>query len=235
MSYFNDKYADLEKILLDYLASNKRGQNVLNLPLSLANRAQKNLWAKKPWCDFAVDVSVNLVNNSYTFPSDFGRIIEMWPDLTGNGVPQYWYYEGNSLVNGYKIRDSFTKASGHSWSISFNYPQASDMRMTYQKVLEDMTGSGDEYLAFPLNLVLLECQKIYQREKGNTKDLAAIEGTFDTEFKDFCNCHQWINYDSSSILRDRMGNQVVVEAYSLDGLNVGRGSGSIMKNSFLRM
>jgi hypothetical protein len=233
MGYFKETYkADLEPILKDWITNISRGQNVQDVPLSLVNRAMKNIWQKKPWCDFATDVSVDLSSGSYTFPADFGRIISIWGDLSGTGVPSYWFYEAESAERGYKLRDSFTKAAGHEWIITFYYPQTS-VNMIYQRVLEDLDGTGTEYLAFPANLILLECQKINSREKGNINELNAYSATFDIEFKEFCNAHQWVNYDPTPSFNDRNGVPVSVETYTLDGSINGRYSNR--KNSHLGM
>lgn len=216
--YFNDTYKDnLRPVLLDYITNTTRGQNVADIALSLVNRAQHNLWAKKPWCDLATDVSVILSANSYSFPADFGRIISIWGDLSGTGVPEYWYYEADIYERGYKLRDSFTKAAGHAWTITFHSAQSAAVNMIYQRLLDDFTGEGDEILFFPTNLMLLECQKIALREKGDLKELGATLTAFEEEFKDYCNAHQWVNYDPTPRLNDRNGNRIAVEQYTLDG------------------
>jgi hypothetical protein len=105
--------------------------------------------------------------------------------------------------------------------------------MVYQRLLEDFAGTGDEYLFFPLNLMALECQKINLREKGNLKELVAANAAFDDEFKVYCNAHQWVNYDPSSVLRDRAGLRIFVETYQLNGEAVSGSNRSVMPNSYL--
>jgi hypothetical protein len=232
MGYFNATYNDdLLPILRDYISNSGTGQSVINKALSYANRAQNNLWAKKPWCDLATDIDVALVNNSFTFPANFGRIVSIWADLSGLGVPDYWYYEGGIYEKGYKLRDSFTNANGHQWTISFHFTQTSSVKMIYQRLLEPFTGEGTEYLFFPLNLILLECQKINLREKGQLNELAAIKEAFDDEFKDYCNAHQWVNYDSTARINDRNGYQISTDSFSLDGSTIR--NNSIRENSWL--
>jgi hypothetical protein len=141
----------------------------------------------------------------------------MWADLSGLGVPDFWYYEGCSVEGGYKLRDSFTKSTGHQWTITFNYAQSNAVRMVYQRLLEEFTGEGTEYLFFPANLLLLECQKINLREKGQLKELQAVMIAFEEEFKDYCNAHQWVNADSTARMNDRYGNEIITEAMTLDG------------------
>ncbi len=234
MSYFKDTYLNnIRPMLADYVTDTQIGQNTPDVYLSLANRAQQNLWAKKPWTDLATDVIVSLVNGSYTFPVDYGRIISIYASLSGNGTADYWYYEGDNEANGYKMRDAFTKALGHAWTITFNYAQANNPLMIYQRILDDFTGVGDEITFFPSNLLLLECQKIALREKGDLKELQAAELAFAEVFKDYCNCHQWINFDTSAVLRDRNQNRMFIEQYSLEGSNIGEHTTSPYPNSKL--
>lgn len=231
MGYFTDTYLDhIRPVLLDWLTNSGRGKNVTDLALSLANRAQKNLWAKKAWCDLVTDASISLSSGSFTFPANFGRIIDIWGNLDGTGVPSYWYYEADSYEKGYKLRDSFTAATGHAWTITFHYPQ-SDTQMRYQRLLSDFTGNGTEYSFFPSNLLILECQKINTRDKGNTKEWQMIKADWEEEFKDFCNCHQWVNYDPTPKMRDRNGSEIITNEYSLDGSDYVKSSS--LPNSFI--
>jgi hypothetical protein len=219
--YHNDTYlTDIRPILLDWLTNSSRGQNVTDLSLTLANRAQKNLWQMKPWTNLIADVSVTLVNSSYTLPADFGRIIDIWGDLAGNGVPEYWYYAADLYEKGYKIRDSFSMASGHSWAITFYYAQPAPVSMRYQKLLSDFTGVGTEYSFFPANLLLLECQRINTLEKGNMQEKAALDVAFNDHFHEYCNANQWVNCDPTPRLNDREGNALMTDVYSLNGENM---------------
>jgi hypothetical protein len=227
MSYFSETYLDdLRPQLVDFISNNSISQNVADVPLSCVNRAQKNLWMKKPWNDLAVDVEVVLTNNSYALPVGFGRVIWMYADLDGSGAAGRMVWMSMDW-DGYKIRDSFAKATGHSLLLSFSYDQSSAIYMIYQKLLDDFTGSGDEYLFFPANLMLLECQKILLREKGDLKEEVAAEKAFNTEFSEFCNARQWVNSDPRASFRDSHGDLIVMQRYSLDG-SVG---GSIGRNS----
>ena len=232
MGYFTDKYADLRPFLADYMNNIDRGVNVTDYYLSTANRAQKNLWAKRPWCDLATDATLTLVNNSYTLPANFGRIIKMYADLDGTGASWYPIMEGMNYWRGYKMRDGFAIGTGHSWVITFNYAQSTAVKMVYQRLLDEFTGKGDEYMFFPLNVMLLECQKIHLREKGDLKELVAVERSFSEEFKDFCNCHQWVNFDDLATFNDREGLPVGIDNYSLDG-SIDTGRTSYLPRSFL--
>jgi len=217
MSYFSETYlADFRPRILDFISNHDSSDNVSDVALEHANRAQKNLWMKKPWDDLAVEVDVILVSNSYALPSDFGRVIWLYANLDGTGAAGYLVW--NSLdYDGYKIRDVFTKASVHSLTLSFNYDQTDSIKMIYQKVLPDFTGSGNEYLFFPANIMLLEAEKINLREKGDLKELAAANSAFDFEFKEFANSRQWVNQNPTGGFRDGQGNKIVMQSYSLNG------------------
>jgi hypothetical protein len=217
-SYFTAQYlTDIEPILKDWLTNSVTGKSVTNLPLSLANRAQQNLWAKKAWSNLAVRVEMSLTAGVYALPVDFGRIIDMHADLTGTGAPTYWFYEGYNYSGGYRLDAGFTKASGYARTITFHYAQQANAYMRYQKILDDFASTGVQYSFFPANLVILEAQKIRNLEKGDIKEYQLVSAMFDEVFKDFCNTAQWINYDPNTRVNDRFGNEVFMEEYSLNG------------------
>lgn len=219
MSYHKTEFLqDIKNPLLDWLRVSGTGKNVQDKALSLANRAQWNLWAKKPWTNLTTKVQISLVDGSYTFPDNFGRLVEMFADLTGTGTEDYWYYQGSDYEHGYDLTDSFTNAAGHSWVITFNYAQQSSVYMRYQRNIEKFTSSQEtQYSFFPANLVLLEAQKIRIREKGNSKQYQLAKDGFDEAFKDFSNATQWINFDSTPRMNDRYGQEIQGGSYSLDG------------------
>jgi hypothetical protein len=163
MAYFGHTYlTDIKPVLSDWITNSGTGKNVLDLPLSLANRAQDNLWAKKPWSNLAVRVAMTLVNGTYTFPAGFGRIIDMWADLTGVGTPTYYFHDGDSYTGGYRLDAGFSKAAGYARTITFNYAQNTNPYLRYQKLLDNFTGVAGttEYSFFPAELIILEAQKI---------------------------------------------------------------------------
>jgi hypothetical protein len=220
MAYFGHTYlTDIKPVLSDWLTNTGVSKNVTDLPLSLANRAQDNLWAKKPWSNLAVRVSISLTVGVYTLPAAFGRIIDMWADLGGNGLPSYWYYEGDNYSTGYRLDAGFAMATGYNRTITFNYAQSSSAWLRYQKLLSNFTGVAGttEYSFFPAELIILEAQKINSLGKGNIKEYQGYAAMFEEVFKDFCNASQWINYDPNPKLNDRLGNEVFVESYSLNG------------------
>jgi len=230
--YHSETYAnDIRPIVLDWMTNAGRGKNVADAALSIVNRAQKNLWERKPWSNLVTQVTVALTNNQYTFPSDFGRVIDVWADMSGTGVADYWYYEADNYERGYKLVDSFSKDTGHSWVIEFFYPQGSAVKMRYQKVLEDFVGTGTEYSFFPANLVLLEAQKINTREKGNVKEWQMLKGDYEEALKDYCSANLWVNADTLPRMNDRMGNELIPGSYSLSGES--SGSYSSLPNSHI--
>jgi hypothetical protein len=217
MSYFVETYLnDVYPKLGDFITNARTGQNVSDVRLEYANRALKNLWMKKPWTDCAVDYDLVLTNNACALPSDFGRVIWMYADLDGTGAAGYMLWDSMDY-GGYKIRNAFAKATGHSLALTFNYAQDSSITMIYQKLLEKLTGVSDEYLFFPASIMLLECQKIALREKGDLKELVAAEAAFNTEFKEFVNARQWVNQDPRGGFNDSQGNPIIMQSYSLDG------------------
>lgn len=231
--YMDTYYTDIRKVLLDSLSNSNLGKNVSDVALSLTNRAQKSLWSKKPWSNMMVRVALSLTDGSYTFPADFGRIIDIWADFEGKGVPSYWFYESDNYEGGYRLDAGFTKEGGYARVITFHYAQQQSAYMRYQKQLEDFTGASDstEYSYFPANLIILEAQRTYSLEKRAHKDYQFFTELFNEQFDDFCNSNQWVNRDSRPKLNDRLGTEIVTENYSLSGNSVG--SYSERENGFI--
>lgn len=222
MSLFKSTYrGDIKPLLSDWITNSATGRNVASLPLLYSNRAQDSLWIKKPWSNLVVRSEITLTDGSFTLPSDFGRLIDMYANLTGQGVPDYWFYDGDNYENGYRIDAGFDKVSGYNRSLTFHYPQPANVYMRYQKILEDFTDTGDnaEYSFFPANLILLEAQKMNSQDKGNDKEYKVFKDSFSVMFKDFCNATQWVNYDPGPYLKDRYGHEVITDNYSLSGEN----------------
>jgi hypothetical protein len=234
MAYFGHTYlTDIKPVLSDWLTNSGASKNVTDLPLSLANRAQDNLWAKKPWSNLVVRVSLSLVAGVYTLPAAFGRIIDIYADLSGQGTADYWFYDSDNYSRGYRLDAGFTMAAGYARTIIFNYAQQTSAYMRYQKLLSNFTGvvGTTEYSFFPAELIILEAQKINSLGKGNTKEWQMYSAMFEEVFKDFCNVSQWINYDPNPQLNDRNGQEVFIESYSLSG--EGRRQRSDLPNSYL--
>ena len=224
MAYFSSTYLDdIKPILLDWLTNSGSSKNVADLPLSLANRAQKNLWSKKPWSGLVTRISLSLTSG-YTFlPVDFGRIVDIYADLDGNGVGDYWLFDGDSYDRGYYIESLFSKEGGYVNKITFNYSQPASPQLRYQKMLDDFTGGAtDEYSFFPAELILLEAQRINTLGKGNIKEWNALSNAFAEQYKDFCNTAQWVNQDNMPRVNDINGYQIQTETYSLGGNDVSR-------------
>lgn len=217
MSYFVETYLnDVRPKLADFITNARTGQNVQDVQLEYTNRAIKNLWMKKPWTDCAVDYDLVLTNNSCALPSDFGRVIWMYANLEGTGAAGYMLWDSMDY-GGYKIRNSFVKATGHSLILTFNYVQEGEITMIYQRLLEKLIGEDDEYLFFPASIILLECQKIALREKGDLKEYGAADAAFNVEFKEFVNSRQWVNQDPRGGFNDSYGSPIIMQRYSLDG------------------
>ncbi len=217
MSYFDTTYADhVLPILSDWLTNSRIGKAVANLPLSLANRAQESLWAKKAWS--FLEVVVDVVpdsDNAYVLPVDVGKIIIVG-EYSGTDL-LYEYKEGNSASYGYILNANFTKESGHQRVLTFNSLQGNSIKMTYKKTLPNFIGQGVEYSFFPANLLLLQCQMTNTSEKGNSKEWQMQSVIFKEAFDDFVKNTLYVNADTRPVLRDRAGNNVVTPNYSLSG------------------
>jgi hypothetical protein len=217
MSIFTTTYADdIRPALSDWTINSRSGKAVTDLHLLLANRAQNDLWMKKPWSNLSKSVDITLNNSSqYTIPADVGRIIDVGDYVSG--VPHSWYYEGDDETYGYTIDAGFTKSAGFARVMTFNFNVGSTLKMRYVKVLEDFTGVGTEYSYFPANLIIAYAQMINSNSKGNDKEYQLIKMQFEDIYRDFLNSTQYINANTGPALNDRAGNKVVSQGFSLGG------------------
>jgi hypothetical protein len=231
---FTEKYTtDIEPILKDWLVFHSKGKSISNYPLSLANRAQKKIWLMREWQRLFSDVALTLTNNVAALPSDFGREVIVGSDLGSSGKIDFFYKREGETGQGYKIEDSFTKAGGHSYAMTFFNPlySSTTIYLRHIKKIDDFVGTGVEYSYFPADLIILQAQIIFISMKEGIKEYQLYKKEFDLMFWDYCNSVQHCNTDLSFKLIDKNGNMVVVPSCGLDG--EGSEVRSRMPNSYI--
>lgn len=218
MGYFTDTYEDIEKRLNDWLID--EGGNVTDLALDLLNRAQKSLWNAAPWEYLIVDLALTLnASRAVVLPVGFGKVIDVYHDSDGDGRPDFHYYKDGRLDNGYTIRDSFSKASGHSFTMTFFASPSVVPHLLYQKQLDDFAGTGTEYSYFPGDLLLLQAQFIHLTDAGviENNEYKPIVSRYEREMHQYKVAHQWVNEEMRVIVNDDSGVEIATDQYSLDG------------------
>lgn len=231
---YAETYAtDILLPLKDWLGNNITGQNVTNIPLSLANRAQKNIWMLREWQRLFKDTLLTLTNSATTLPADFGRVVSVGSDLAGTGKYDYHYMREGDYGTGYKITGTFDKATGTVLTMTFftPYDTGTGIYLRYIPIIPDFTGSGTEYTYFPANLIILQAQCIRTLEKGDVKEHQSLKIMFDEALTNYCNLVQNNNaFQALSNIVDRNGQTVGLETYRLDGSST-VGKFSLFENS----
>ena len=219
---FKDKYADIANRFNQWSECLSTGNTyIADIALDTLNRAQDSLWDDAPngWdylCNDHVQLSLGGATGlEVTFPADCGRVLAVYCDATGTQKPTIYYYKDGQTRNGFRFISLFDKSSGYVWSAKFYYAPISSPFARYQVVLQDFTGTGDEYSAFPSNLLLLEAQRIRCREKGMANEWDMLKGEYESELRKFKQAHQGNNEDMSIEINDANGLPVSIGEYSL--------------------
>ena len=223
MSYYNETYANIENRLNDWLQVS--GGSVSNLALDLLNRAQDSLWEFDNWQQLVKEQDLTLTDNACSLPADFGKVIAVGHDSDGDGKMDFWYFQDSPHADtGYKIRDTFTKAAGHSWTITFFTSPSNTVTLIYQVVLSDFEDSETaEYSFFPADLLLLEAQYIHLVDSGqvDANEHKALVSRRWEKLTDYWQAHQYRNVDMRMVQLDTHGDPIATEQYSMDGASDG--------------
>lgn len=220
MAYFADTYTQIKNRFLDFLKGERSndGGNVADVTLDYANRAQQSLWQRREWCYLVKEQSLTLSGLTANLPTDFGRVVLVGHDSDGDGKPEYFYFANGGRQNGYKIRDAFTKASGHVFTMTFFIAPSSTPVLYYIKKLDDFTGEGTEYSYFPAELMLMKMEELYLIDAGLVgNDLAAVQTAFKREVRDYEQAHQYTNAEMMMRQLDAYGREINNDGYALDG------------------
>jgi hypothetical protein len=142
----------------------------------------------------------------------------VYEDTDGNGKPDRFYYNRSTYQDdGYYVNNSFTKASGHSRTITFYDTPSNTIYMEYVVALDDFTGTGTEYSFFPSNLLLAKAQMLYLEDDGrvSTSEYQLIYNRMLEEIRDLCHSMQIENADMICPIKDDKGAVIEVESYGL--------------------
>lgn len=211
-----DTYANIKKRLSDML--DVAGDSVTDLELDLLNRAQRNLLMVYQWDGLVKEATLTLTNDAATLPADCNSIIDVYHDSDSNNKQDFHYYENSTYDNGYKITNSFAKATGHSRTITFFRTPDYDPKLVYWGDLDDFAGTGTEYSYFPPDLLLQEALYIHASEEGvSGSDLAAIVNRREELIQNYKMSSQFRNRNMKIIQNDEHGEPIDNDQYSLDG------------------
>jgi len=217
--FHSDVFSTIKNRLLDWLQFANTGGNVSDLALDLLNRAQRELWNYRAWEYSVRRVTLTVSNKVATLPAGFGKVLRVFSDTNGDGLPDFYYYNRSSRADdGYYLTDSFAKATGHSWTMTFWSAPQNTVTLEYQIILDDFNGAETEYSFFPGELLLVRAQKIHITEAalvGN--DYTAIMNREKELLLDYEHAHHYRNVDPRMELSDENGTQIENEEFDLGG------------------
>jgi hypothetical protein len=200
------------------------GAYVTDITLNYANRAQDSLWSDPPngWTLLTKTAQLTISSLVANMPADFGMPIHVYSDDDSDGKPDRYYFKDGRLIDGFKFTHTFTKAAGHSDSITFYQAPIEPVYLDYQVKLTAFVGTGTEYLFFPMNLMLGKMQYLRCIDKGILNEWAAFEKEYHKELKRFKAQHQNPVSIPEITVKDFSGKEVFIPRYDLQsGLNNG--------------
>jgi hypothetical protein len=219
VSYHGDTYTEFENRIKDWLNYAGTGANVSNLPLDLANRAQSWLTMYKAWNDMIKTASLTLVSgNTYSLPTDFARIIYFYYDSDSDGKPDGYYHHQGRYNGGYKLLDTFAKATGHSRTVTFFNTLSQTPSIKYQFQLTDFAGTGTEYSFFPGELLLRTAQRLHIVETGLTsKEMLILIDEHKKTLRDYEQAHHYVDSEMRISINDDNGAEISTYNMNLNG------------------
>lgn len=219
-----DTYSGIKNTLSDWLQA--EGSAVIDLELSLINRAQAYLARYRAWDDLKKRLTLSFDSDGKTvsnFPSDIQAITECGLDTDGDGRLDYLFFRDDVTPGrGYYLEPGFTKAAGHSWTMKFMDPPSGNPVLIYQMLLPDFTGEGTEYSFFPTELMIKTAQKLFIEDSGAHDEYGVIDKAFREQMRDYEQMHQYQNTAMKMVPLDNWYNEIEFDDHALDGNDVDR-------------
>lgn len=228
---FSDKYADVAAEFKNWCGNSNTGNsNVADLALDYLNRAQASLCTEAPrgWVHLTKDhIELSLIPAAgavpaggatgleYALPSDLGVLLMIYVDTTLTHKPTVYYSKDGKIMFGFKFNPNFDKATGFTSTVKFFYTPINTPYCRYQIKLDAFTGSGDEYCAFPGNLVLLEAQRLRCADKGLVGEWGMLKAMRDDYLSNFKRQNQNMVAEIQPTLNDGFGNPVIIPEFGL--------------------
>jgi len=216
-TFLNEAYSTFSKRLTDWL--NTAGGEVSNLTLDLLNRAQYRLATYRAWDGLITHYSMTLTSKAAVLPADFyGAVCRVYIDTNTDLKPEMYFHRDAPAADGYRIVNTFTKAGGHVWTITFFSDPSYTPVIVYPKALPDFAGTGTEYSFFPPELLLAAAKVIHIEESDLIgKEYDAIQSQYLTLLRDYEQSHQHQNVEMRMAQLDVNGNETAIAGYDLNG------------------
>lgn len=223
MTLVNPLYSEIEDRVTSWLQYATSETDISDRPKDCINRAKEWLEMQEPWEDLLEFYTLSITNRQGSLPSDYYRPIWIYEDSIGYGKPTRFYYRWGREGEGYKIENSFTKASGHSRVITFFEEPTGSVYLIYQKALEAFAGSETEYSFFPAELIFKAVQYLWIADSGvEGREFDRIEKQLKELLEEYKKAQQNVNNKLSRWVNDIAGNTIQNTGYNLRG-NAQRG------------
>ena len=223
MPYIGDTIATIRARLRNWLIYSSATSEIATLDLDFLNRAKAWLESYKWQIDPLITVYSLTLDSSYQVdcPSDLKTIVDVYSDVTINGIPDIHFYEDHiDPQQRYTKIYTHDNETGGYWTLTFNSLSTflSSLKLKYAKFLEDYTGSGTEYSFFPGELLLKTAQKLFAEEKGLTGDNVDLLMKSHIEvLRNYETSIQGNNQVCDLTPKDNYGNPLRISGYKLDG------------------
>jgi len=216
-TFLNETYQAFSARLTDWL--NTAGGEVADLTLDLINRAQYRLSTYRAWDGLITHYSITLTNKAATLPADFyGAVCRVYIDTNTDLKPELYYHRDAPAATGYRIVNTFTKAVGHVWTITFFSDPTYSPVLVYPKALPDFEGTGTEYSFFPPELLLAAAKVVHIEESDLIGDeYKAVQTQYLTLLRDYEQSHQHQNVEQRMAQIDQNGEELFISGYDLNG------------------
>ena len=221
--YLSEDFSDSYKRHKDWLQDQSNtGNNVTDIALDELNQARQDIWHMKLWDGLIKEADFSLTDNAASLPSDWGKTFCIGYDSDGDGKLDYFFFANTVMAHrGYKIRNTYTRAGGHSRVITFYNTPSQTPTIYYQVLLNDFTNLGTEKLFFPAKLLENQAKLIHLEGAPIPDEYDVVQQAFDKRFRTYVRNHQYQNRDLRNVVLDNNGIPIQMESEPLDG-SVGR-------------
>lgn len=188
--FSNSLYATLAAALPDWVAATTLADLETANYLTYINRAQVKLETTRIWPHLlqTSELTISDSDNTATCPSDMRIPYKLLADSDNDNILDYPYIIGKN--KDVELTTAFVKATGSTVSLLFhvrtNRILYEPVYLIYQKGLDAFSGTDDEYMYFPYELMDTQVKLLILRDCGETgAELKSWENNLINEINDY--------------------------------------------------
>lgn len=193
--------------------------SITDIVLDYLNRGQRRIANERKWDCLELTTNLSLDSNNSAILPDLDTIIEIYVDSANDGKPDYYFYNGGRVNNGYEITNTFSQSAGWVKTIQFFTGTSETPILKYKKLVADFTSDyANEYSIFPEDLVLRASQLEHMEEAGlDSNTYQMILADYEKKLKNAIMSYEDSNVDMRSEILDEAGARILTENNFLDG------------------